>query len=354
MESDDSISTEDDRMLWRLLCFFGLILCALAALAALAAWDGASRKDLLTFFAAYAWPLVVILALIWFREPLTQLLRGIAPRLTKLSFMKVEFELKQAASLSHSAPAVINELQAPLSALAVQESGPELRAAFAETGSLVYVEIDLGKGDEWLTTRLYIMTALLPRLRGLRCVVFVETRDGMPRRFVGMATPDTLRWAMAMRWPYLEHAFAQAYASVITLPSIFVGGAFFAPRIKTLGGGLDGAVAQQTFQNFLSCPGDLHKRGLTASPNPIGEWVQLQDQQWERSEWVTGSTVKDILGGHLETSAIAHSSAVSPERLAPLVVKERFPFVATLHSDGSFKSAIDRLAVVSAIAPAAG
>jgi hypothetical protein len=45
---------------------------------------------------------------------------------------------------------------------------------------------DLGVGDRWLTSRLYIFAVVLSEVLGVRCMVFVQTREGVPRRFVGL------------------------------------------------------------------------------------------------------------------------------------------------------------------------
>ncbi len=42
---------------------------------------------------------------------------------------------------------------------------------------LDYIVVDLEVGKKWLTSRLFIFTLLLKRLRGLRCVVFLGTRE---------------------------------------------------------------------------------------------------------------------------------------------------------------------------------
>jgi hypothetical protein len=41
--------------------------------------------------------------------------------------------------------------------------------------------------QEWLTSRLYLFTYLLGRLKGVRAVVFVATRGDTSRYFLGVA-----------------------------------------------------------------------------------------------------------------------------------------------------------------------
>ena len=52
-----------------------------------------------------------------------------------------------------------------------------------------YIELDLGTGREWLTSRLYLLSAHIPEVSGVQRLVFVETRAGLPRQFAGVAHP---------------------------------------------------------------------------------------------------------------------------------------------------------------------
>ena len=81
-----------------------------------------------------------------------------------------------------------------------------------------FVEIDLGEGKEWVTSRLFIFAIILERLLNLQCFVFLETRNGAPTQFIGIASPDEVRWRLACKYPWLEEAFAKAYCS--QMPSI--------------------------------------------------------------------------------------------------------------------------------------
>lgn len=70
---------------------------------------------------------------------------------------------------------------------------------FKDDETFDYAVIDLGKGQEWLTSRLYIFAIMLERMRGLRCFVFLETKDEIDQRFLGIASPREVRWALARR-----------------------------------------------------------------------------------------------------------------------------------------------------------
>jgi hypothetical protein len=60
-----------------------------------------------------------------------------------------------------------------------------------------YVEINLGRGKEWLTSRLFIGVTMLERMRGFKVVVFVECSRYTDRRFLAVKLASELRWELA-------------------------------------------------------------------------------------------------------------------------------------------------------------
>jgi hypothetical protein len=87
--------------------------------------------------------------------------------------------------------------------------GPYFEQLGRATGE--YAVIDLGNGNQWISSRLFIFAVLLKRMTGLRQFVFIGTQNGVTGRFLGMASPDDVRWALARRYPWLECAYAYAY-----------------------------------------------------------------------------------------------------------------------------------------------
>ena len=77
-----------------------------------------------------------------------------------------------------------------------------------------YIVIDLGSeaSPRWLTSRLYLLALLITLINKPLCLVFVETASGVRKRFVGLSSPDRVRWALARSYPWLESAAAAACA----------------------------------------------------------------------------------------------------------------------------------------------
>jgi hypothetical protein len=81
-------------------------------------------------------------------------------------------------------------------------------AVRSETVQLV--EVDLGYGEAWWSTRVYLLAALLDAYTRVPQLVFISAGDAGPRRFVGMASPADTRTELARAFPPLEQAFLQA------------------------------------------------------------------------------------------------------------------------------------------------
>jgi hypothetical protein len=173
------------------------------------------RSDLIHLLGAIAWPAVVAIAIIALRKPVAAFLEGLAPRITKLSAFKIDIELKEGAELKRWSPPILDEIRQPLAAATVGDSSSQLMDAIVQETSTDYALVDLGGGSEWLTSRIFILAVLLERMRGLRCVVFVETQNGVRGRLVGLAAPRHIRWSFAQQWPWLEAAYVRAYQGVV-------------------------------------------------------------------------------------------------------------------------------------------
>jgi hypothetical protein len=75
------------------------------------------------------------------------------------------------------------------------------------------VQVNLGSGQDWWSTRLYLLAALTDDYTRVPYLVFL-TETGGSSTFVGLATPRETRRAMANLHPELESAYRGARANV--------------------------------------------------------------------------------------------------------------------------------------------
>ena len=74
--------------------------------------------------------------------------------------------------------------------------------------------------EEWLTSRLYLFTYVLSRMKGVRSIVFTATRGDVARSFLGIAGTEELLRTLAAAEPWLHVARLQVEANRPSVPPI--------------------------------------------------------------------------------------------------------------------------------------
>ena len=205
-----------------------------------------------------------------------------------------------------------------------------------------YAVIDIGDGEEWLTSRLFIGATMLQRMRGLECLVFVKRLAGVEFKFVAVVSVSELRWRLAQRYPWLEVASARAYSEKIA-PSSPIG-QFPAsqPIITSPTGGMQPFVAGAVVRRFIELVQDT-----SGGTDP--DWIDLSSGRKERASWVTATLLKDLL------PAIAYEAYADELRDRPraertrVVLRVEAPFVALLNSERQFVRLTDRRALLEKV-----
>lgn len=174
--------------------------------------------DIAAALSAVIWPIIVLVIFLAYRSKLPALVGGLASRVSKLEFAGVSLELAVAKPFvpEWSGSSTALDLRHKATAIQVNDSTARIffsQLAAEDTGD--YAEINLGAGGEWLTSRLFIMAIIFARMKGIECFVFVETAGSVRKRFVGWADPAKIRCALAKRYPWLEQAYAETYATVV-------------------------------------------------------------------------------------------------------------------------------------------
>jgi hypothetical protein len=200
-------------------------------------------------------------------------------------------------------------------------------------GPADYAIIDLGSGRNWLTSRLFIFAILLKRMRSLKTFVFVETRDGIEKRFLGVMPPDAVHWLLAREYPWLEEAFAKAYCE---LPNL---------QIRSESGALESVTAGTVVEHFL------HNENIQSTdPGRDDSWVQLASGRFEHARWINQSLLREVFDlSPLLTSVVDLGDLAASERTMAVLVCEG-PFVAVVDETRRFKSLLDRQALLERLA----
>jgi hypothetical protein len=222
----------------------------------------------------------------------------------------------------------------PLGALrgdVVPDSGSE---AFVQllrsSGPRAYAVISLGDGRQWLTSRLLVFAVVLQELRDLRCLVFTSwLGEDAEDRIVGTVTPDELRRAFALHYPWLEAALAEATEEILY-------GNPVGDHSRTL--------TPMTADRLLHAV--VTKLGPVAGVPPVeAEWANIRGRL-EHARWVDLPTLGNALGGLLNHHLVTAESVtdVSPDA----VLAAGGAFVPVVDHDKRFVALLDRLALLEA------
>ena len=291
---------------------------------------------------AIAWPLVVGITLFVTRKPLAKLVAEIGKRITKLSIGDYEIELSMMPEMSPRSVADFDVRQ--LSPTKVFDSAShELFKQLAAPKQADYAIIDLGEGKKWLSSRLYIFALILGKVSGLKSFVFIETRNGVTRCLVGTASPLLICNSLAKRYPWLESAFYRVYASIAPDPKISNEPYELAELADSNSWQISDLVRKYI---------DEIQQQVEPIPEAKGEWESFGEpiHTWERTSWLKGSHVEELLGSELCTSSLIDSPDYDSKTKARAILRRTGEFVALIDDKERFKHLVDRSALLEKLA----
>jgi hypothetical protein len=313
--------------------------------------------DVAAALSAIIWPIVVIIILLGYRNKIPMWVEGVANRVTKLGFGGFSLELAVAEQFAPEWSGTAGALDLRHTAMAFQVNDSTARTfmtQLSEESTADYAVVNLGTGEEWLTTRLYIMSIIFAQMKGVEAFVFLETMGSTRKRYVGWAKPENVRWALAKHYSWLEQAFADAYSAILSqqhLPQAFV-----VSNVGRLGYGNsphDAGAGIELLKEYL-------QRVQSSSPQPLppvdgsGEWILLDPatNTYEHSAWINSEKLEELLGNDLNTANI-HSVDLRAKNSADklktlLAIPDRF--VAAVTNDQRFEYLVDRQVVLEQVA----
>jgi hypothetical protein len=253
----------------------------------------------------------------------------------------------------------------PATGEAANESGSTGFAELLRGGDIEYVAVNLGRGDQWLASRLLIFTVVMRQLRRVRCVVFTAaTGAGGRKSLLGLAASEDVHQALAWEYPWLEEKLfaawkeltpqdvatsdspakdtaaigsAQAASASIQTAS----GASIAKPIRVVN--LDADCAEQLFESY---------RGLLWAQDRedphSDQWTRLQNGGSEHAPQLTAEGLRRLLGGSLDSRSVRWSRSRSQQLAAVLAIDA--PYVAVVDDDDRFVSLVDRQALLEELA----
>lgn len=298
--------------------------------------------------ASVLWPIIVLILLLKYRQTIVAMVTGLSHRVSKLGFGGVSIELAKAEAFvpewSQSATAL--DLRKRATAVEINDSTARSFLSQLQLQSQGdYSIVNLDSGEDWLTTRLYILSIVYARMKGVKCFVFVETVNGIRGRFLCWATPEKVRWNLSRRYPWLELAYSKAYA-----------------RLHS--GGLAVIVSDRGELGNRYNPQDptpamdLLKFFLEEVQRPVpvpndGPWVHLDSaiQTYEHAEWIDGKLLEDILRADaIKRYLKADVLTKSKEEQVVAFLSSTDDYVAVVSDDARFDYLVDRRVILEQVA----
>lgn len=293
-------------------------------------------KIIIELIHAIAWPLVVGVTFLVYREQLSTFVTGLSQRVTKLSAFEISIELAELPSppLPWSDPRIPQGSEM----IGGDVASTTLMTLFDRIGKdypLEYLIVDIKDGKFWLVSRVYIFTVFLQAMCGVKCVVFVESNNEHYRRLIGLAPADSVVNALRGTYPWLEKALSNAMINQKT--------AFLEASIAS-------SKAGEIIREFIEQP-EMRKRDL---PDPSDKWTQLGEHPiWEHTEWLTREKLTAYLRRIFFDWDLSHymdtPGIKADDRIRELLLREA-PYIALVNSKGGFKQLLNRNKLLEQVA----
>lgn len=286
--------------------------------------------------------MVALVISIVFRKPIAKFLSRLAHHITKVSIFDVTFELRPASA----APNFDGFGKKAIRADSADEID-QLLQQVALTEPADYSLIDIGTGNEWLTSRLFLVAAMLPRMRGVQTIVFVEKVAAVEKRFNRVVSADTLRWALAKHQQWLEAAWCLASLEVFGVPDI----KDLDPRtvgenptcILSMSGAWEPANARRVAARYLNY--------LQAQAGFANAYL-LDKHLFERGSLVTSELLNELLPDDSKDQWMYAAIDEPRPRRTRAMLRRTGSFVALLQKNREFHSLINRQSLLEQLATA--
>ncbi len=313
---------------------------------------------------ALAWPLATLLIGVVFHRQIALFMSALGSRITKLSLFKVELELVPATAATTTP--LLDDIRTATSPAEISDSSRAKLERVQSRAPADFAVIAIGKGQDWLTSRLYLAAVMMARMRSVKAFVFVERSPDTGRRLVGVASVSQLQWALARRYPWLEAAWARVQISLFpqpffaNAPQLPVGAQWLPhpgtlsmpqPVIQSDSGALERRQARQCVSSFI----DLIQRHYVPAPGVSDpEWVTLRDATKERASWMTHELLESLLPQEAFNACVYMMRDAPRAKRTRAVLRRADPFVALVESNREYACLATRQALLEEIAASLG
>jgi hypothetical protein len=267
------------------------------------------------------WPLIVVVFVIYFRKQIKILIS----RVKQFSFAGIDIEISHASCFSTAGLlSNMNQFGAIANEALLTSFTHSLIDQLETDKKIDYITIDIGNGDKWLTSRLFIISNILARNAGLKCIVFVSSAVCHKHTFQGLIDVDNVHWSIASGLTLYEIEFCRLLSENITIIS---------PK-----GAIDKENAVRIVRQFIT---NMQSDDTLGRNNLI---VNLEGGTREYAYWLTKENISTLFGSSLDRRSI--NSNNSKKKRIKKVLRHKSDYVAIVDNDCCFKELINRRKVV--------
>jgi hypothetical protein len=287
----------------------------------------------------FAWPVAMLVVVLIYRRALSSFLSVISQRASEISIGTwASFKLPTLSETPLDQDVI--DFKNVQGGMLTESYKAELFKQFRSPRKDEFAVINLGAGSEWISSRLFIFSVMLQRMKSLKCIVFLQKTDTSEKTYIGAASIDSVRWGLASIQPWLEAAYARAYAQ-------------FAPDPQTVRpfswivnnkGALQPHEAENVVRGYVRLLLPAQPQIAPADPT---EWVQLSNG-FEHARWVTQDEVEQFLGDRLWRDAV--HKIEDRREFVGAIVRCSSPYVAITNENGEFISLVNRIELLNRIA----
>lgn len=271
------------------------------------------------------WPTVVLLSLAVFREPLGAFFTALGTRASKIGAFNVSIELANLPEARPWSGPGLNDIRSEYPTTAADSSG-SLFKAIADTTHADYLTVNLENGNAWLTSRLFVLASLIPRIRPIKRIVFLSDPA---EKYIGEARPSDVAAALASKYPWLEKAYVSCHVYANAKPN--ANGCELV-HTNTLLGQLEPIAGANILSIYLE-----HVKG-TAEPTG---WVKFTHYS-EHAEWLTVESLIQLLGKKLNPYIVKRDPGADEADSTRILLRTEADFVAIVDTSDRFQHLIDR------------
>jgi hypothetical protein len=290
-------------------------------------------RDIVALITGLAYPAIILIAILVFRIPLVEFLSRAGAKVKKISVGVFSIELAEARQMETKwTTPNLADVRKPTPSDEFSSSAGDLMTQIRNGDPADYAIINLGDGNKWLSSRIYIFSIILERMRGIRCFVFIENINSTRRRFVGLVHPSHVRWALAHQFPWFESSFVQSCAQscfgIVNLPT----------------GVIEPTEATNLVHNYLE------KIQQQVEPvTDLDEWIRIGNKQrWEHGRYVNGGDIEQYLSKYLLESSVVINQSMTSEEIMQIALTQDGAFVALLNEEKRFQRLLDRQVLLDA------